>query len=155
MHLDRIFKGRAKDILGSIAPPAGPIAVRSEDVALVARELEDLDESGALSLKGILRGAGKVAKTAGKVVSTVAPIAGAVAPFVIREENGELVAREFSEDESGALSLKGIIKGAGKVIKTVAPVAGAVAPLLIREEDRKSTRLNSSHSGESRMPSSA
>ena len=37
VHLDRIFKGRAKDILGSIAPPAGPIAVRSEDVALVAR----------------------------------------------------------------------------------------------------------------------
>ena len=28
-------------------------------------------------------------------------------------------------------------------------------PFLVRAEDRKSTRLNSSHSGESRMPSSA
>ena len=28
-------------------------------------------------------------------------------------------------------------------------------PIAVRREDRKSTRLNSSHSGESRMPSSA
>ena len=28
-------------------------------------------------------------------------------------------------------------------------------PKIVMEEDRKSTRLNSSHSGESRMPSSA
>ena len=100
---------------------------------IYAREFDDA-ESEALSLKGFLRGAGKVAKTAGKVVSTVAPIAGAVAPLLIREEDGMLVARELEYDESGALSLKGILKGAGKVISTVAPIAGAVAPFVIREE---------------------
>ena len=34
-------------------------------------------------------------------------------------------------------------------------LAGQSMPFVIEVEDRKSTRLNSSHSGESRMPSSA
>ena len=39
--------------------------------------------------------------------------------------------------------------------RTGLPVAPAVAYGASGEQDRKSTRLNSSHSGESRMPSSA
>ena len=41
--------------------------------------------------------------------------------------------------------------GIGATVGSVIPTRGAIIPAA----DRKSTRLNSSHSGESRMPSSA
>ena len=48
-----------------------------------------------------------------------------------------------------------VVKG---TVDVVAEVTGEVEETLVEETDeldRKSTRLNSSHSGESRMPSSA
>ena len=50
------------------------------------------------------------------------------------------------------------VVGAGYIAVELAGVLhtlGSEVTMLIRGEDRKSTRLNSSHSGESRMPSSA
>ena len=62
-----------------------------------------------------------------------------------------LTVETLSEEMAQTYGLK---SGSGVVVTDVAP--GTVAEAAgIKEGDRKSTRLNSSHSGESRMPSSA
>ena len=66
----------------------------------------------------------------------------------------------FPENETLARELDAIIRGAGAVPATVAvvagePVVGLDEAGMARLVDRKSTRLNSSHSQQSRMPSSA
>ena len=55
--------------------------------------------------------------------------------------------RNYTDDARGTVDDKPYGGGPGMLMK--------VEPLVKAVEDRKSTRLNSSHSGESRMPSSA
>ena len=47
---------------------------------------------------------------------------------------------------------QGLVKGLGKI--AISP-NHSISNVFLVDSDRKSTRLNSSHSGESRMPSSA
>ena len=47
------------------------------------------------------------------------------------------------------------VDGAYGVLPNHEPMVTAIMAGIVRYQDRKSTRLNSSHSGESRMPSSA
>ena len=56
----------------------------------------------------------------------------------------------------GNFQLGVVVGGAYQLIQIGSmPIGGAQPPNAIMGTDRKSTRLNSSHSGESRMPSSA
>ena len=72
------------------------------------------------------------------------------------------VARAFNIKGSDRIALKRMLRELeeeGQIerrrsAKRGEPAAGAL-PAMVVAEDRKSTRLNSSHSGESRMPSSA
>ena len=63
---------------------------------------------------------------------------------------------EFSKKESeffGIVKIDENIRLLGKIISSELPHIGQ--PVIMKVRDRKSTRLNSSHSQQSRMPSSA
>ena len=63
--------------------------------------------------------------------------------------------KRFTTYERPELALPLVVKKDGRRIDYDAAKLRASFALALRKRDRKSTRLNSSHSGESRMPSSA
>ena len=74
----------------------------------------------------------------------------AMAPYIFMERNGIHIIdlnKTVAKIDEAAEALKQIAKSGKKVL--------FVATKKQAKQDRKSTRLNSSHSGQSRMPSSA
>ena len=63
--------------------------------------------------------------------------------------------KKFEDPGQGEFNLQEIADAGGDSTATPAPSGSSPYKLLPRQPDRKSTRLNSSHSSVSRMPSSA
>ena len=100
--------------------------------ALLARQSGETDQSGAIDFSSIL--------------NTIFGL--------LKRDEIEMLARADPTDQSGAINFSSILNTIFGLLKRdeIEMLARADPST---QSDRKSTRLNSSHSGESRMPSSA
>ena len=80
-----------------------------------------------------------------------------MAPAVFAQTYGFATLPPGTLNHTTASAISKVLKEKGGLNMLVQPTAGdqVIVPMTGRDEDRKSTRLNSSHVSESRMPSSA